>query len=1167
MAVEISKGGIQFTANIDDKQFQTVGDRLLKKIKLIHDESGKNITPQVLEREKKLRQSITLEIEKQNEATKKLRNTIISNSQAEVNAYNKSRNGSLAGGTVVGNHAAGGKAANDATSAQRQYTSSTKSATVAQKAQSLSIEETRAKLLSLKEAQLLATDPVRRAEYNRKIQETTAEIKRMSNVGKAGFDTLGNAITKTQNPIQKGIAGLFRMAYLLPGIGVAGLLAFALDPIIAFIGKLDIFNKKARAAEQAQRDIAEAAGSTGEASAKAAIAVEDMVQKFQQAKDGILTKSQVLKDYNEGIGKTLGYTNDLNVAEERTIKNGDAYVQLMFKKADAAAMMGVYTAKMAKAAEELAKTDEDSGSYIMSGTKGRGLKDKDGNDLYEASARRNRERLAKPFEDEANVIKSLILTQNRDIEKFAKDNKLNLNEDSVKPKTKKEFDSYKAAESLEKKIFGLKEEYALKSLDKDEQELQAVRNKFANIAIEVQKFNANPKNKAKVNLAGVNELRDKVITDLTYQQETEILKIEIDKQKAIFSDFESYKEQVGKESADARFAEEKAQFDNYGDYLKSQLIKLEITDRSTQGEKDRYQALKKQSDDYNQSEKTKQAQRYIEAYNNAKTHAQELLEIEKQYQQDIEALGVNATPEQKQVLEKKRDKGVSSVSADQITSSKAWTDLFSNLDSITASQIETLISEIERNFDSLSVKFDPIDLAAIRSKLQEAQDILIKDNPFKQVGVSIKSIFSNGADDAKDSSQKIKTDWNNLGKSTEASFEFVNDAIQSADFLKEAIGEIGSVAIGSLGTIAAVSIATIAAIKTAEKGTVILAIISAALAVIQAIAGVFKSIFAKHDKDIEKSIGKHKETVASLERAYNQLERSIEKALGGSVYKNQRAAIKTLEQQRALMEQMAKEEARKKKADQGKINEYKDGATAITNQIADMNEAIAKSITQTNAKELATELSDAIVDAYSKGEDAAKSFEDVSKNVMANAVKNALKLQFLEKPLQAAIANLQKDMGYWNGDDFVFDGLTEQEQDKFKETVKGIGTGFSEAMKTYDNIFAGETNTNASNSLTGNIRTSLTEDTGTILAGVFKGVQLNTVQLVAQGTEQLRINRLCFDIATQNLNTALKIEANTFRTANNTDQLARLANMERLLWQIENKMSDPRNALLGAGIL
>lgn len=53
------------------------------------------------------------------------------------------------------------------------------------------------------------------------------------------------------------------------------------------------------------------------------------------AKEGTLSKKEVLKQYNETLGKTMGHANNLKEAENKLIKEGPAYIQMTLNKAAA----------------------------------------------------------------------------------------------------------------------------------------------------------------------------------------------------------------------------------------------------------------------------------------------------------------------------------------------------------------------------------------------------------------------------------------------------------------------------------------------------------------------------------------------------------------------------------------------------------------------------------------------------------------------------------------------------------------------------------------------------------------------------------------------------------------------------------------------------------------
>ena len=77
--------------------------------------------------------------------------------------------------------------------------------------------------------------------------------------------------------------------------------------------------------------------------------VNKVTSAFKLAKDGVISKKEALKTYNDTLGATFGKTNDLNVAEERIVAGAKAYIKMTGLKQQA-------TALYALAAEESAKS-------------------------------------------------------------------------------------------------------------------------------------------------------------------------------------------------------------------------------------------------------------------------------------------------------------------------------------------------------------------------------------------------------------------------------------------------------------------------------------------------------------------------------------------------------------------------------------------------------------------------------------------------------------------------------------------------------------------------------------------------------------------------------------------------------------------------------------------
>lgn len=266
------------------------------------------------------------------------------------------------------------------------------------------------------------------------------------------------------------------------------------------------------------------------------------------------------------------------------------------------------------------------------------------------------------------------------------------------------------------------------------------------------------------------------------------------------------------------------------------------------------------------------------------------------------------------------------------------------------------------------------------------------------------------------------------------------------------------------------------------------------LSIIQGSIGFLSSafdLFNSRDRKAEKSIKKHEEAVTRLGRTYTALEHAVDNALGETVYQNQSALIQNLRQQQNEIQGMINDEISKKKTDWGRVEEFQERYDEAGRQIEDIIAEITESITQTSAGDLANELKDALIEAFESGEDAAKVFGDVADNVLKNAVSNALKLQLLEKPLQNAIKQLQKDMGFDEEGNGTFDGLTPEEQARFKEAVAAAGANFKNAMEMYKDLFA-----------------ELDDSDPTSLSGAIKGASQESIDLLAGQTNAVRQNQV-----------------------------------------------------------
>ena len=178
-----------------------------------------------------------------------------------------------------------------------------------------------------------------------------------------------------------------------------------------------------------------------------------------------------------------------------------------------------------------------------------------------------------------------------------------------------------------------------------------------------------------------------------------------------------------------------------------------------------------------------------------------------------------------------------------------------------------------------------------------------------------------------------------------------------------------------------------------------------------------------------------------------------------------------------------------------------------------MIDEISKDLLQTNAKDFATQLCDSLVEAFKTGEDAAKAMETTVNEVLQNIVVNQLKKKFLENQLQGALNQLEKDMGYWNGDNFVFDGLSDEEIARFKASVGAATANFNNAMKLYEDLFKELGLDDTDESLTGAVK-GVSEETANILAGQMNAIRINQLDMSAIMRQQLQeLNQIAANTA------------------------------------------------------
>lgn len=466
-----------------------------------------------------------------------------------------------------------------------------------------------------------------------------------------------------------------------------------------------------------------------------------------------------------------------------------------------------------------------------------------------------------------------------------------------------------------------------------------------------------------------------------------------------------------------------------------------------------------------------------------------------------------------EAIDRAQAQALSKFALDELQAHPDWELMFGDLDEISTKKLQELIDKIN-NLDGayLGIEFDPKDLETLKNKIKEMQNEIRERNPFKSLISSIKE-YGKAADD--ESKKKALT---NMFESASGAIDLVGGAFDAVTSGLEKMGvtmdEQTQAIIGDIGGILDGAGQVASGIATGNP-----------LSIIQGSVGLLSSafdLFNSRDRKAEKSIKRHQEAIDKLKASYEQLEWAVDKALGAEVYNNQMGLIHNMEQQQAHLRGMISDEQSKKKTDNGKIQDYQNQIAELDRQIQDMYDEIANDILQTNAKDFASTLADSLTEAFKAGEDAANAFEQTVNEVLQNAIVNQLKKKFLENQLQSALDSLYTDMGYWSGDNFIFDGLTDAEIADFKAKVQAAANNYNQALDVYKDLFKDlEIDDDSEDSLTGAVK-GVTEETADIIAGQMNAIRINQMeatQVLRQSLQALNTianntayNRLLQDI-------------------------------------------------------
>lgn len=485
---------------------------------------------------------------------------------------------------------------------------------------------------------------------------------------------------------------------------------------------------------------------------------------------------------------------------------------------------------------------------------------------------------------------------------------------------------------------------------------------------------------------------------------------------------------------------------------------------------------------------------------------------------------------------------LSALQAEQLQASTDWKNLFQNLDSLTAGEIQKLITNIEKAMASADLKLSPVDYQALLDSLNKAKEKVVELNPFKALG----SAFDNYIQACK----KLKrAEQDNLTpeqiqaleKQVKTSAQQMTASIQSINQMLGSVGDSVASLASSFGagdladTISGVTDVLGGAGQTAMGVGQIMSgdLLGGITSVVSGITSVIGAFNKMHDARKEKQIKKLQEQVDQLASAYDDLGDAI-----GRAYSTDKASMleqqnENLEQQNEKIRQQIQAEKDKKDTDWDRIKEWEEQIAENEKQIAENTRYnIIDAINGTDIMSAIDDLSAAYADAWAAGETAA--------GKSANSVKNMIRTAIIEQLKNKLKPEVEKFMTYLATamEDGVISEAEERMLEQMEEDMEEISDNY---LSKNEKWMRDDKEEESQDPLTGAVR-SMSEETGGVIAG-----RMNAIVINQSDQTVIMRNQLVYQA---------EIAANTRASA------SELAEIKATLKRIENKDS----SLLSQGI-
>lgn len=284
------------------------------------------------------------------------------------------------------------------------------------------------------------------------------------------------------------------------------------------------------------------------------------------------------------------------------------------------------------------------------------------------------------------------------------------------------------------------------------------------------------------------------------------------------------------------------------------------------------------------------------------------------------------------------------------------------------------------------------------------------------------------------------------------------------------------------------------------------------------------------------------------------------KELDNSTLKQYQAQYIGLVAQRAEIEGQLRDEEDKKKSDSGKIQDYKDQLAELNEQIAYFVEDLTKELYGIDFQDWAGQISNALVEAFANGEDAAKAFDNVVNNIMKSVANNILKNMVIQPMFEKLQDKLFGENGIFKEfTDIQDNGVIAAEAIKnfFDNEGKAMIEASQSFLEAFDKATGGAITSTGDSSSSGMSKSGIqaSEETMNLTNSYLNGIRLDV------SVKRALLEKIGNDIlpkynvlAEAQLTQLRAIADNTLRSAKNTeDNVAVLQEVRDMFNMVINK--------------